>query len=363
MSSELAGRRVVVAMSGGVDSSVTAAVLKEQGYEVIGVTMQLWPREDTAPAAGRSCCSLSAIQDARRVAHMLHIPHYVLNLREDFEQAVIAPFCHAYQQGLTPNPCIDCNRVMKFDILLQRARQMGAAYIATGHYSQIMFDTARSAYVLTKGIDARKDQSYFLYTLTQEQLQHTLMPLGGMTKEQTRILAGHYELPVAEKQESQDICFVDDGAYAAFVEAYTRQPAQTGPMYDMQGHLLGMHKGLIHYTIGQRQGLGLGGEGPWYVIALRQEDNSIIVGNDADVYRDQLVAEPLHRIIPDEQIYGITYTAKIRYNHPGAVCVATPTQNGRAYIHFDQPQRAISPGQSVVLYDGDRVVAGGVIKD
>ena len=268
---------VVVAMSGGVDSSVAAALLKEEGYQVIGVTMQIWPSDDPAGIKERSggCCGIGAIFDAQRVAQTLGIPHYVVNFREIFAQTVIADFCQEYRRGRTPNPCIRCNQHVKFGALLQRAKELGANFLATGHYAQI--EQVNERYVLRKGIDSTKDQSYALYTMTQDELKRTLMPLGNLTKQMVRQLAQGFNLSVAEKAESQDICFISDNNYPDFLESDVM--SKPGPIMDMKGNFLGKHRGIINYTVGQRRGLGISAGEPLYVVTIDPDNNAVVVGS------------------------------------------------------------------------------------
>ncbi|MDI6822200.1 MAG: tRNA 2-thiouridine(34) synthase MnmA [Actinomycetota bacterium] len=355
--------KVVVAMSGGVDSSVTAALLKEQGYEVIGITMQIWPSDKLAEEADRfgGCCSLAAVDDARRVAFKLDIPYYVINFREIFAQKVIANFCEEYTRGRTPNPCIRCNQHIKFDALLKKAKELNADFIATGHYARIGFDKEKKRYILKKGIDAAKDQSYVLYIMTQEQLAHTLMPLGNLTKTEARRKAAELGLPVAEKPESQEICFIPDNDYGKFLKEYIPKVAQSGPILDSRGNLLGEHKGIIFYTIGQRKGLGISAKEPLYVIAIDRERNAIVVGSEDEVYGSELIAEEVNYISIRQLTRSIKVKAKIRYKMKEAEAVVTPLNGGKVQVKFTQPQRAITPGQAVVFYQDDVVVGGGRI--
>lgn len=349
---------VVVAMSGGVDSSVTAALLKRAGYKVIGVTMQIWPRNGTDRAGG--CCGTDAIEDARAVAYKLDVPHYVLNFREIFAQKVIVDFCREYSQGRTPNPCIRCNQYIKFDALLGRARQLGADFIATGHHARIELDEVAGKYLLKKGADRGKDQSYFLYILTQEQLRYTLMPVGNFTKVRIREIARELELPVADKPESQEICFIPDNNYSRFLIEYVRLAAEPGPILDEQGNIIGRHRGIPFYTAGQRKGLGIFAREPLYVLRIEPERNAIVVGNKKATYGSELVASGLDWIAsPPEQ--PITVRAKIRYRHPEAEATVIPLSEDEVQVKFREPQMAITPGQAVVFYDGDSVIGGGTI--
>lgn len=348
--------KVVVAMSGGVDSSVAALLLKNQGYEVIGVTMQIWPQpEDKAKA----CCSLDAVNDARRVAWHLGIPHYVMNFRDEFEDKVIKYFCREYIKGRTPNPCIACNRYIKFESLLKKARGIGADYIATGHYSRIINEDGK--YLLLTGIDHTKDQSYALYTMTQEQLEHTLFPLGELKKEKVREIAREAGLPVSDKPDSQEICFVADDDYAGFVEGYLGVEPQEGEIRSSSGELLGTHQGVHHFTVGQRKGLGLALGHPVYVTKVDPGERSVYVGEDKDLFSNSLVASGFNFISGTPFKGPQRVHAKIRYNSLKVEAIAK-VKDSSVIVDFCQPQRAVAPGQAVVLYDGERVLGGGTIE-
>lgn len=355
--------RVVVAMSGGVDSSLTAALLVHQGYDVIGITMQIWEsyNADNDPEH-RGCCSLSAVNDARHVAEKLGIPYYVLNFRQMFQQTVVDYFIREYGRGKTPNPCIACNRYVKFEGLLQKALGLGAEYVATGHYARIIFDDQAGRYLLLKGLDQSKDQSYALYHLNQHTLKHFLMPLGTYEKTETRKLAAELGLPVANKPDSQEICFVPDDDYKKFLAEKAPQSLKPGNIVDTEGHVLGKHQGLPLYTVGQRKGLGLAAGKPLYVVALDSETNTVIVGDNNDVYADELIANDLNFIAIDSLNNPMKITAKIRYSAPVAEGVIYPMADGEVRVKFLKPQRAITPGQSVVFYTDDIVVGGGIIK-
>lgn len=354
--------KVVVGMSGGVDSSVAAYLLKEQGYDVVGVTMQIWQEEDIfAQEANGGCCGLSAVEDARRVAAVLGIPYYVMNFREDFRKHVIDYFIAEYQRGRTPNPCNACNRYVKWESLLQRALQIGADYIATGHYARIArLDGGR--YTVRSSVTAEKDQTYALYNLTQEQLAHTLMPVGAYEKSEIRELARLAQLPVADKQDSQDICFVPDRDYAGFIARETGQECAPGNFVDEAGKVLGMHRGIIRYTIGQRRGLGISAETPLFVKELRPETNEVVLCKSDRLFaRECLVADVNY--MAQESLDGPTPArGKVRYSHMGAGCTLYPQPGGSLICRFDEPQRALTPGQAAVFYRDADILCGGIIQ-
>lgn len=345
-------------MSGGVDSSVTALLLKQQGYEVIGLTMQIWQNDE--PQTG-TCCSLDAVNDARRVAWQLDIPHYVFNFRDEFRAKVIDYFCDEYLHGRTPNPCIACNRYLKFESLLSKAIAMEADYIATGHYARIIRDESSRGSNLFIGVDDSKDQSYALYTLTQYQLEHTLFPLGTYTKQEVRRLAEEAGLPVYTKPESQDLCFVSAGRYGEYVDAYPGLATKTGLFRSSSGESLGSHRGIHHYTIGQRKGLGLALGYPAYVTGIDPKTDTVWIGKDQDLFHSLLIADDVHYIsgVPMEKPYHAC--VKIRYSAQRVQALITPLDDVRIQVDFDQPQRAITPGQAVVIYEGDQVLGGGTI--
>jgi len=357
-------KKVVCAMSGGVDSSVAAALLVEAGYDVIGITMNIWPSAKTAEEAERfgGCCSLSATDDAKKVAYKLGIPHYTFDFREIFKQEVIEDFVSEYRRGRTPNPCIKCNQFVKFQSLLHKAMAIGADYVATGHYARIEYDGSRERFILKKGVDESKDQSYVLYVLTQEQMAHTLFPIGHLTKEETRRRAAEHGLSVAQKKESQEICFVPDKNYPNFVNEYVPGASKPGPIYDKLGNVLGVHKGIIHYTIGQRKGLGITSPVPLYVIAIREEEDAIVVGTKEDLGKTSLIADDINLISIAELLEPMKVKAKIRYKSPEAPATISPMPEKRIKVEFEHPQSAITPGQAVVFYDGDIVVGGGTIE-
>lgn len=357
--------KAVVAMSGGVDSSVAAAMLKEEGYEVVGVTMQVWPSKDLADEADRfgGCCGLDAVSDAKRVARKLGIPHYVVNFRDIFAERVISDFCQEYSRGRTPNPCIRCNQHIKFDALLQRAKELDADFLATGHYARIERDGGSGRYLLKKGVDRGKDQSYVLYVMTQHQLRHALTPVGGLTKERVRQIARELGLPVAEKAESQEICFIPDRDYTRFVAEYMPQATEPGPILDREGNTVGRHRGILFYTIGQRKGLGIAAGEPRYVVEIDRERNAVIVGTKSEVYGDEFTACHVNWVAIEPPQRPLELKAKIRYRHREADAVVTPLASGeKAHVSFKQPQMAITPGQAVVFYLEDTVVGGGTIE-
>lgn len=352
-------------MSGGVDSSVAAALLKEEGYQVIGATMQIWPSSELSGDADRfsGCCGLDAVSEAERVAHRLDIPHYVMNFRNLFAQKVIANFCREYSLGRTPNPCIRCNELIKFGALLSRAKGLGADFMATGHYAGIECDEVGGRYLLKKGLDPGKDQSYVLCRMSQDQLRYALMPLGGFTKERVRQMALELGLPVADKAESQEICFIPDGDYTVFLREYMPQEVKPGPILDREGNTLGEHRGILFYTIGQRKGLGISASEPLFVVAIDRGRNAVVVGSRREVYGDELIAADLNWVAIESLKQPLEIKARIRYRHREADAVLTPLPNGeRVRVKFKKPQMAITPGQAVVFYHNDTVVGGGTIE-
>lgn len=351
-------KKVMVGMSGGVDSSVAAALLKEQGYEVVGVTMQIW-QDDKKDAAG-SCCSLSAVDDARRVAHKLDIPYYVLNFKEVFDNKVIDYFTSEYLAGRTPNPCIACNRYIKFDEFLRKARSMGMDYVATGHYATVVQEGGR--YLLKRSASLAKDQTYPLYNLTQDQLAHTLFPLAPFEKTKVREMAKALGLGVATKPDSQDICFVTDRDYAGFIAKRTGVAAAAGNFVDRQGQVLGQHRGLFHYTIGQRKGLGIATGQPLFVTKLDVERNEVVLGEEQDILSNSLTATDLNWIAIESLEEPLQVTAKIRYGSREMAATIVPLADGRVQVDFAQSVRAVTAGQSVVFYQGEVVVGGGIIE-
>lgn len=351
-------KTVIVAMSGGVDSSVAALLLKNQGYKVIGVTMQIWPQSDDK---SRACCSLEAVNDARRVAWKLDIPHYVMNFRDEFEQKVIQEFCDEYLKGRTPNPCISCNRAIKFESLLQKARALEADYIATGHYVRTKYDQSSGKWQLKTGLDPTKDQSYALFHMTQEQLAHTLFPLGQYHKTAIREMAKEAGLLVADKADSQEICFVED-SYADFLESYKGITSSGGDIIDAAGKKLGRHRGTYRYTIGQSKGLGIALGYPVYVTAIDPATQTIRVGTNDELFHTSLLADRYTFVSGEAVRAATTVTVKIRYNAPKVPATITPLDEELIQVDFAQAQRAITPGQAVVLYDNDVVLGGGTIR-
>jgi tRNA-specific 2-thiouridylase len=354
--------KVVVGMSGGVDSSVAAYLLKEQGYDVVGVTMEIWQEEEAQiQEENGGCCGLSAVEDARNVAWKLGIPHYVMNFRLEFKSCVIDYFMDEYIHGRTPNPCIACNRFVKWESLLKRSLDIGADFIATGHYAQIE-QLPDKRYTLKKSATAAKDQTYALYNLTQDQLAHTLMPVGQYSKEQIRQIAAQIGISVADKPDSQEICFIPDHDYARFIKENTEKELPEGNFIDIHGRVLGRHKGITHYTVGQRKGLNLSMGRPVFVVEIRPETNEVVIGEHQDVYSDSLTCNRLNWMgIEGLQGRRMGVTAKIRYSHKGAVCVIEEVEPDLVKVQFKEPQRAITPGQAVVFYNGDYVVGGGII--
>ncbi len=355
-------KKALIAMSGGVDSSVAAYLLKQQGFDCTGITMKLFGNEDIGAGGEKRCCSLEDTTDARNVSYAMGIPYFVYNFTEDFKKQVINRFIESYQNGATPNPCIDCNRYIKFERLLCRAKQLGMDCIATGHYARIEYDALTGRYLLKKAADKTKDQSYVLYAMTQEQLSYTLFPLGDLHKTEVRDIAKEQGFVNADKHDSQDICFVRDGNdYADFIEQYTGRKYEEGNFIDMNGNILGKHKGLIRYTIGQRKGLGLSLKKPMYVRFKDTEKNTVTLCEDDRLFSKSLDAADFNWIACEKINSPIRVKAKIRYNQTGQWATANQTSPDTVHIEFDESQRAIAKGQAAVLYDGDVVVGGGTI--
>ncbi|MGE3312965.1 MAG: tRNA 2-thiouridine(34) synthase MnmA [Limisphaerales bacterium] len=360
MSGSSARERVVIGMSGGVDSSAAAALLLEQGFDVVGITLKLWP-QDCVSRAEDKCCGPQAVADARGVAHRLGIPFYLVDEAEDFQREVVQYFADEYRAGRTPNPCVMCNEKLKFGTLLRRARQLGAETVATGHYARVEKDAATGRHLLKRGRDPRKDQSYFLFSLRQDQLARTRFPLGELTKSDTREIARDSALKTADKEESMEICFVPDNDYGRFLRQAKLVSKHRGEIVDLQGKILGHHDGIEFFTIGQRRGLGIAAPKPLYVLDLDPVRNRVVVGEESELERDSLTVERCNWIVSAEPPDEIEALVKIRYNHAGSPATIRSAPNGTATVQFHEPQRAITPGQACVFYDGDVVVGGGWI--
>lgn len=354
-------KKALIAMSGGVDSSVASLLIKNAGYECTGITMKLYDNEDIGFSSDKTCCSADDIEDARAVCNRLSIPYYVFNFGDSFNREVIDRFISAYENGSTPNPCIDCNRYIKFDRLMKRMYELDMDYVVTGHYARIEYDEKLKRFLLKKALDSTKDQSYVLYSLTQDQLSHTLFPLGGLKKSEVRKIAEENDFINAKKRDSQDICFVPNGKYAEFIERYTGKSYPNGEFVDKNGNVLGEHKGIIRYTIGQRKGLGLALPASMYVCEKDLENNKVILGFNEDLFSRELYADNINLISCDEIKEQMRVTAKVRYNQKEQPATVTQVGSDRLHIVFDEPQRAICKGQAVVMYDGDIVVGGGTI--
>lgn len=354
-------KKALVAMSGGVDSSVAAYLTKEMGYNATGITLKLFDNEDIGETKEKTCCSLDDIDDARNVCRKIGIPYYVYNFKDSFKENVIDRFISAYENGTTPNPCIDCNRYIKFEKLIRRAEELEFDKVVTGHYSIIEYDEGADRFLLKKSADLSKDQSYVLYSLTQKQLSKTLLPLGNLTKSYVREIAESLNLINAKKHDSQDICFVPDGDYAKFIEQYTGRTYPNGNFVDENGNILGEHKGIIRYTVGQRKGLGLALPCPMYVKEKNLEENKVILCENHRLFSKELYATDINLISCDRIDKPMRVKARVRYNQPEQPATVEQTDNNTIHITFDEPQRAISKGQAVVLYDGEYVIGGGTI--
>ena len=353
-------KKALIAMSGGVDSSLAAKLMKDKGFDCIGCTMKLYHNEDAGIESSRTCCSLDDVEDARSVAYKLGMPFYVFNFTEAFRDTVIRKFIESYEKGITPNPCIDCNRYMKFDKLFERVKILGCDYIVTGHYARI--EEQDGKFVLKKALDETKDQSYVLYSMTQDQLAHTMFPLGGMRKTEVRAIAQVCGFVNAEKPDSQDICFVPNGDYASVIELQTGKRPVEGNFMDKQGNVLGRHKGVIHYTIGQRKGLGISSTEPLYVCGICPASGNVVLGSNDDLFSREADVSDFNWISGEVPGGEFRCKAKIRYRQPEQWATVLPTGADTVHITFDEPQRAITPGQATVLYDGDIVLGGGTIK-
>lgn len=351
--------KALIAMSGGVDSSVAALLTKNSGFDCIGCTMKLYENEDAGIERSKTCCSLDDVEDARSVAIRLRMPYYVFNFTEGFREKIIDKFISCYENGITPNPCIDCNRYMKFDKLLERAKLLGCEYIVTGHYARI--EKQGDKLLLKKGLDETKDQSYVLYSLTQEQLAHILFPLGELPKTEVRKIAAENNFINAHKSDSQDICFVPDGDYAKVIKLHTGKSYPVGNFVTKDGKVLGRHKGVIHYTIGQRKGLGISNEYPLYVCSINVKDNTVCLGKNEDLFKTETDVVDFNWICGAPAEKSIRCKVKIRYKQKEQAATVYQTDNDKVHIVFDEPQRAITPGQAAVLYDGDVVLGGGVV--
>lgn len=353
-------KKALIAMSGGVDSSVAAFLTKEKGFECMGVTMKLF-HNDEVDIRENTCCSLEDVEDARSVAYRLGMPYYVFNFSDRFKEDVIDKFVEAYENGRTPNPCIDCNRYLKFDKLFARAQELGYDYVVTGHYARIEFNEKTGRYLLKKSVDLNKDQSYVLYSMTQEQLSHVMFPLGGMSKPEARKIAEENGFVNAKKHDSQDICFVVNGKYSDFIESYTGKNFPEGDFVDKNGNFMGRHKGIIRYTVGQRKGLGLALDHPMYVIEVNPKNNTVVIGENEDLFSTSVTAKNINLISVSDMYEPMRVKAKVRYRQSEQWATVVQTDEDTLKIEFDQPQRAITKGQAVVLYDGDIVVGGGTI--
>jgi len=355
------GKKVLLGMSGGVDSSVAAYLLKQKGYEVIGATMQVWQNDEHYENMEGSCCSLSAVEDARRVAQNLGIPFYVMNFKDIFKRDIIDYFIDEYLEGRTPNPCIACNKYIKFDEFLKRAKALGADYVATGHYATI--EKVNDRFLLKRSEDDKKDQTYVLYNLSQYQLGHALMPCGEYNKDKIREIAKEIGLEVFNKRDSEEICFIPDNDHGSYISRMAPQKVKPGNFVDKKGNILGKHRGIVYYTIGQRKGLRISFGMPVYVIDINPISNEVVLGNEEDIFKTELIAKDMNYIPFDVLNDTMKVKAKIRYSGKASNAVISPLKDGRCHIVFENKQRAITKGQSVVFYDGDILVGGGIIDE
>lgn len=359
-------KKALIAMSGGVDSSVAALLCQEAGYDCMGVTLALTNNEDRGIPREKTCCSVDDVADARSVAFRLGMPFYVFNFKDAFRREVMDRFVQAYERGETPNPCVDCNRYIKFEKLMRRGEEIGYPYVATGHYARVEQDPETGRWLLKKGLDPQKDQSYMLYSLTQWELSRLLLPLGGMTKERVRELAEEHDFVNARKRDSQDICFVPDGDYASFIRRWESQKGSPkefppGEFVGTEGQVYGQHKGIIHYTVGQRKGLGLSFPQPMYVCKIDTEKNQVVLGKQEEIFSREVTARDINLISQERIDTPLRVKARVRYRQMEQPATAIQTGPDELQVIFDEPQRAITPGQSLVLYDGDTVVGGGKI--
>ena len=353
--------KALIAMSGGVDSSVAAYLMQQRGFDCTGITLKLFDSDTDAEPGEKTCCSLDDIEDARSVCRRLGIPHFVYNFKDSFSENVIARFIRAYETGCTPNPCIDCNRYIKFDKLIRRAEELGFDCVVTGHYARVGYDETTGRWLLKKALDLSKDQSYVLYSLTQRQLSKTVFPLGEMTKDETRTLAEQTGFVNARKHDSQDICFVPDGDYARFIEEYTGKTYPCGDFVDENGNVLGEHKGIIRYTVGQRKGLGLALPHPMYVKEKNLAENKVVLCDNDALFSKELFAEDLNLISVEALTEPTRVNARVRYNQKEQPATVYPAGENTVRVVFDEPQRAVAKGQAVVLYQGDSVLGGATI--
>lgn len=351
-------KKAIIAMSGGVDSSVAAFLMKDKGFDCIGATMKLYDNDDIMESGEKTCCSLDDIEDARSVANRLSMPYYVFNFKDDFKEKVIDKFIATYENGGTPNPCIDCNRYLKFKRLFQKMQELGFDYVVTGHYARV--EENNGWFYLKKGVDEAKDQSYVLYSLTQNQLAHIQFPLGTYSKTEIREIAENHNFLNARKKDSQDICFVPDGDYAKFIEGYLGKTYPKGNFIDINGNVLGEHQGIIRYTNGQRKGLGIAFGKPMYVADKNVKDNTVTLCTNEELFSAELIADDFNWLIPNPA-KEIKCSARVRYNMKEQSATVYTLENGNVKIVFDAPQRAITRGQAAVLYDGETVLGGGTI--